>query len=187
MRWGNGSYLARMAFLCLILKTAAAQKLTTSADKSFDFKGAKSYAWGKNHIITRQGKAVDAQINEKIVEEVNRSLVAKGFKEDSAHPDFYISYEAGASDALGQVESIGVPPPVTTTTVGPIYGLTPNVWYSVEGHITFQITDAKSNKPVWTTLATKKIRDPHKGLKDPPGQIEKIVSKVFKKFPPKGD
>jgi len=56
----------------------------------------------------------------------------------------------------------------------------------MDSHITFHITDAKSTKVVWTAVATKKIRDPHKGMKDMPKQIDQIVFKTFKKFPSTG-
>jgi len=36
-----------------------------------------------------------------------------------------------------------------------------------------------------TATATKKIRDPHKGVKDMEKQVEQIVSKTFKSFPPR--
>ena len=164
---------------------SAAQKVATTLDNGFDFESRKRYARGQNHIITRQGRANDALIDQRIVQEVNRNLAAKGFIEDPSSPDFYISYEAGASDLAVDVERAQtVHPPVSTTTIGPAYGVPQNLWYSVDGHITFHITDARSNKPVWTAVATKKIRDPHKGMKDMPKQVEQIVSKTFKKFPP---
>jgi len=164
---------------------AAAQKVTTTSDKSFNFQTAKRYAWGKNHIITRQGRANDALIDKEIVRQVNRALAAKGFTEDPANPDFYISYEAGASDLSVQMEGeYADPKTASTAATSPIYGIPQNVWYSVDGHITFQVVNAKSNEPVWKAVATKKIRDPHKGMKDMPKQIEQMVSKAFKKFPP---
>jgi hypothetical protein len=69
-----------------------------------DFKSAKRYAWGKNHIITRQGRANDALIDQKIVQEVNRNLQAKGFTEDPMEADFCVFYEAGSSDLAVDVE-----------------------------------------------------------------------------------
>jgi len=175
-----------LAALLLISLSCSAQKVSTTTENRFDFKSGKRYAWGKNHIITRQGRANDALIDKKIVEEVNRNLQAKGFTEDSANPDFFVSYEAGSSDLSVAVEGAYVDhPPVSTSTVGPVYGIPQNIWYSVDGHIAFHMVDAKSNKTIWTALETKKIRDPHKGMKDMPKQVEQMVSKAFKKFPPK--
>src|SRR5215469_10115226 len=97
-RIGIASTLVFVALPC------TAQKVTSTSDNSFDFKSAKRYAWGQNHIITHQGRENDAFIDQKIVLEVNRILGAKGFTEDPTSPDFYISYEAGASDLSAQVE-----------------------------------------------------------------------------------
>jgi hypothetical protein len=185
IRWCKLPYLRLVAVLVAIVVNCLAQKVTSTLDTGFDFKSAKHYAWGQNHIITRQGRANDALIGEKIVQEVNRILATKGFIEDPRSPDFYISYDAGASNITLAVEGAQTDhPPVSTATIGPVYGIPQNVWYSVDGQITFHLVDAKSQKPVWTVVATKKIRDPHKGMKGMPKQIEQIVSRTFKKFPP---
>jgi Domain of unknown function (DUF4136) len=174
------------AVLLLLATPSNAQKITTTVNSPFDFAAAKHYAWKENHIITRQGKANDALIDKKIVEEVNRNLAAKGFSQDAANPDFYISYDAGSSDTAVAVEGgITQHPVVNTATPPPVYGIPQNVWYSVDGIISFHMVDAKTGKPIWTVVAKKKIHDPHKGMKDMPKQIEQIVSKSFKKFPPK--
>ena len=186
MRRSKTRYLGTVAALLVASFACGAQKVTITAGKNFDFGSAKHYAWGKNHIITRQGRANDALIDRKIIEEVNRSLQAKGYIEDSAQCDFHVSYNAGSSDLNVDVEGAYVNhPPVSTTTIGPVYGIQQNIWYSVDGQITFHMVDAKSNQTIWTAMVTKKIRDPHKGMKDMPKQIEQMVSKAFKKFPSK--
>jgi hypothetical protein len=186
MRRFEVSYRGIVAALLLISCSCAAQKVSTTSDNSFDFKSGKRYAWGKNHIITRQGRASDALIDQKIVQEVNRNLQAKGFTEDPAQPDFCVFYEAGSSDPAVAVEgTYQNHPPISTAAIGPVYGVPQNIWYSVDGHIAFHMVDAKSNKAIWTAVETKKIRDPQKAMKDMPKQIEQMVSKAFKKFPPK--
>jgi Domain of unknown function (DUF4136) len=179
------STLLRFSVFLLCVIPCTAQKVTITVDKAFDFKSAKRYAWGQNKLITRQGAANDALINERIVAEVNSTLAAKGFIEDRANPDFYVSYNAGSSDPSLKMEGAYSPAsPASTAVVQPIYGIPQNVWYSVDGHVTFHIIDSKSNKAVWSALATKKIHDPHKGMKDMPKQVQTIVSKTFKNFPP---
>jgi hypothetical protein len=175
-----------LAVLLLFAGSSHAQKITTTVNSPFNFAAAKHYAWKENHIITRQGKSNDALIDKKIVEDVNRNLQAKGFTEDAANPDFYISYDAGSSDLSVAVEGgITQHPPISTTTPPDVYGIPQNVWYSVDGIIAFHVVDAKTGKPVWTAVAKKKIHDPNKGMKDMPKQVEQIVSKTFQKFPPK--
>lgn len=170
----------------LVISTCTAQKVTVTLNNPFDFASAKRYAWKENHIITRQGRANDELIDKKIVEEVNRNLTSKGFREDLANPDFYVFYDAGSSDLNVSVEGANTGhPPVSTATVPQVYGVPQNVWYSVDGLIAFHMIEANSNKPIWTAVAKKKIHDPHKAMKNMPKQIEQIVSKTFKKFPPK--
>jgi Domain of unknown function (DUF4136) len=188
MRHLRFSYPGIVAALLLISLSCGAQKVSTVSDNKFDFKGGKRYAWGKNHIITRQGRANDALIDQKIVEEVNRNLQAQDFTEDPVEPDFCVSYEAGSSDLAVDVEGPYMDhPPISTTAIGPVYGIPQNIWYSVDGYIAFHMVNAKSNKTIWTSVETKKIRDPHKGMKNMPKQVEQMVSKAFKKFPRKNE
>jgi hypothetical protein len=179
MRRFSIAQLRIAAGFLVICATLPAQKVTTNFDKSFDFTNHRRYAWG-------QGKQNDALIDQKIVQDVNRNLRDKDFVEDSSNPDFFISYEAGAADLASDVEGFhATPAPRLNEPQGPVYGIPQNVWYSVDGHVVFHLVDAKSNQPVWTGTATKKIRAPHKGMKDMEKQVEQIVSKTFKSFPPR--
>ena len=180
-------YVWLAVVLLLVQPTCEAQKVKTTSSGPFDFQNSKSYAWGKNHIITRQGKKNDQLIDQKIVEDVNRTLAAKGFKEDATQPDFLISYDAGSSDLAVQVEGAYSPAQNASTATPDLnYPVTQNIWYSVNGQITFHVVDAKSQKEVWVAAVTKKIRDPNKGLKEMPKQVEQMVAKALERFPPKG-
>jgi hypothetical protein len=176
--------------------SAGAQKVKATSQHDFDFGNHKRYAWHANHVLTRQGHQNDAIIEQSIVQSVNRTLAAKGFSEDSANPDFFVSCDAGAPVSIADVETPAPPPGVDGRTdpypgvrqsasASPYPGLRQNVWYSVDGVITFHLTDAKSNRVVWTAEATKKIRDPKKAMKDLDQQVEQFVSKAFKSFPPR--
>jgi hypothetical protein len=185
MRRFSIAQLGVAAGFLVMCATLSAQKVSTNFDKSFDFTNHRRYAWRQNHIITRQGRQNDALIDDKIVQDVNRNLATKGFVEDTTNPDFFISYEAGAGDFTADVEGFHASPaPRSNEPQGPVYGIPQNVWYSVDGHVVFHLVEAKSNLPVWTATATKKIRDPHKGMKNMEKQVEQIVSKTFKSFPP---
>jgi len=173
--------------LLLVCVGAAAQKVNTTVDKGYDFKAAQRYAWGKNHIITRQGKENDALINKKIVEEVNKTLASKGYVEDEKNPDFILSYDAGSSDLSVKMEGEYSDTKNASTASAPaVYDIPQNVWYSVDGVVTFHALDAKSNKAIWTAQATKKFRDPNKGMREMPRQVQEIVAKSFQKFPARG-
>jgi hypothetical protein len=175
-------------FFLTICVPLAAQKVTINFDKNFDFTNHHRYAWHPNHIVTRQGKQNDALIDQKIVQDVNRTLRDKGFVLDPSNPDFFISYEAGASDFTADVEGFhATPAPRLNEPQGAVYGIPQNVWYSVDGQVVFQLVDAKSNQRVWTATASKKIRDPHKGMRNMEKQVQQFVSKTFKSFPPRAN
>jgi Domain of unknown function (DUF4136) len=181
----NSRHAGIAASFLLICATLAAQKVTTKFDNNFDFTNHRRYAWRQNHLMTRQGKQNDELIDQKIVQDVNRNLADKGFVEDTANPDFFISYEAGAGNFTADFEGFHASPaPRLNEPQGPVYGIPQNVWYSIDGHVVFRLVDAKSDQPIWTATATKKIRDPHKGMKDMEKQVEQIVSKTFTSFPP---
>jgi hypothetical protein len=185
MRWHITLLLGIATALLFTPSIAVAQKIKTTTNSDFDFASNKKYAWGKNHIITRQGPQNDALIDQKIVQDVNHILATKGFIEDRTNPDFLISYDAGAGDLSTDIEGVySGPPPGANEPIAPIYGVPQNIWYSVDGHITFHLVTAKSKQPIWTASAKKTIRDPHKGMKDMEKQVEQFVSKTFKSFPP---
>jgi Domain of unknown function (DUF4136) len=186
VRWRVVRSLKVVLALLLVVGTTAAQKVKTTYNGNFDFPAHKRYAWGKNHIITRQGPQNDALIDAKIVHDVNRTLAQKGFTEDPASPDFLITYDAGAGDFSADMEGVHTPPPPRINeSIVPVYGVPQNIWYSVDGHITFHLVATDSKQTIWSAAATKTIRDPHKGMKDMEKQVEQFVSKTFKSFPPR--
>jgi len=171
--------------LILVAGTADAQRVKITYGANFDFASHKRYAWGKNHIVTRQGPQNDALIDQKLVKDVNQNLAQKGFVQDPTNPDFLVSYDAGAGDLSADMEGIYTrPAPRPSEPIAPVYGIPQNIWYSVDGHITFHLIAADSKQPIWTAAATKTIRDPHKGMKEMEKQVEQFVSRTFKSFPP---
>jgi len=158
----------------------AAQKVTTSSQPGFDFGTHRSYTWSANHIVTRQGHQSDAIIEQKVVQSVDRTLAAKGFSENRSAPDFLVSCDAGA---ISKADVGAASPPLGAIPYS--WGDRLDVWYSVDGTVTFRLSDAKSNQVVWTAVATKKIRDPRKVMNNLDQQVDQVVSKAFKSFPPR--
>jgi hypothetical protein len=186
LKHSGARYIGLLAVLLLTGASASAQKVTTSFANNFDFANLKRYAWGENHLLTRQGHRNDLLIDQKIIHDVDQLLAAKGFVEDAKNPDFIISYEADALESTKDVEGFhSTPWAGPTGPQHPVSGIPQNVWYSVNGVIVFHVVDAKSNQTVWTASAKKKINDPHKAIKDLDKQVEQIVSKTFKSFPPR--
>jgi len=67
---------------------------------------------------------------------------------------------------------------------GNIASLPPDTWTSVLAKVKLTVTDAGSGKTVWTALASQKIRDPQKALRDLNRKVDDIMSKTLKSFPP---
>jgi len=186
MKRSGARYLGVLAAFLLTGASVSAQKVTTSFANNFDFANHKRYAWGANHLLTRQGHQNDVLIDQKFVNDVDQMLAAKGFVKDAKNPDFLISYEADALESTKDVEGFhSTPWAGPTGPQYPVRGIPQNVWYSVDGVIVFHVADAKSNQTVWTATAKKKINDPHKAMKDLDKQVEQIVSKTFRSFPPR--
>jgi hypothetical protein len=186
-------WVCPVGLLLLVVLTAPiafAQKTSTSFDKNFDFSGHKRYAWGQNHLMTRQDPDTNEIMDLKIVKAVNQTLVARGFVEAKDKPDFYIYYDGGSdmqARAGGQdrVNSTAATPGDRTPTYGLGNGpaLAPSTWLKVNGQIVFYIAD-QSKKIVWETTYSKTFRDPNKAIRNLDKEVAELVSKSFKEFPP---
>ena len=178
-------------FLAMLGTTLAlAQNNSTTFDKNFDFSAHKRYAWGQNHLMTRQNPDTNEVMDLKIVKAVNQTLAARGFVEVKEKPDFYIYYDGGGDADIragGQAQANSTP--LTPSDRTPTYGLgngpalAPSTWLKVNGQIVFHITD-ESRKIVWETTYKKTFRDPQKALGEMDKVVRELVSKSFKGFPP---
>ena len=179
-----------LLLVMLTVPIAFAQKTSTSFDKSFNFSGHKRYAWGQNHLMTRQHPDTNEIMDLKIVKAVNQTLIARGFVEVKDKPDFYIYYDGGGdmqARAGGQERANSTP--LTPGDRTPTYGLgngpalAPSTWLKVNGQIVFYIAD-ESKKIVWETTYSKTFRDPNKAIRNLDKEVTELVSKSFKEFPP---
>jgi hypothetical protein len=185
MRKGR-QYLALVMFL-LAAAPIFAQKITSDYDKSNDFTRYKRYAIGKNYLVTHQRPEDEARIDQVLVESLNRRLQAKGFVLDQDHPDFSIKYEAGgltSGDAAAQPSVLIGPVLGPMCEPGNLVGLPLDTWTSVLAKVKLTVTDVGTGKTVWTALASEKIRDPQKALKDLNRKVDDLMSKTLKGFPP---
>jgi len=182
--------LSLLFLVILSTPIAFAQKTSTTFDKTFDFSGHKRYAWRQNRLLTRQHPDTNEEMALKIVRVVNQTLSARGFVEVKDKPDFYIYYDGGGDmliNAGGQAQANSTSPnPVDRT---PTYGLgngpalAPATWLKVNGQIEFYIAD-ESGKIVWETKYNKTFRDPNKAIRNLDKEVNELVSKSFKDFPP---
>jgi hypothetical protein len=181
-----------MLISVFVASSAAAQKTATKFDQNYDFSQHKKYEWRENRLMTRQNPDTNEVMDRKIVKTVNQFLSSKGFVEVPDKPDFYIYYDGGGDTRLraGGATQAGSGP-TTSADITPDYGLgngptlAPTTWLKVNGQIEFHLIDAGSQKSVWETTYSKTFRDPDKALRDMDKEVNELVSKSFKDFPPK--
>jgi len=189
-KWGRLS----MALLCAAVCGGGtwAQKVSSKADENYNFAEHKRYMWKGNRLMTRQNPDTNEVMDLKIVKVVNQTLASKGFVEVKEKPDFYIFYDAGGHSNVGaggasQVEE----GPTTTADQSPGFGMgmgpamAPTTWLKVNGQISFHMVAADSSKPVWESSYSKTFRDPNNALKNMDKEVDELVKKSFKEFPPK--
>jgi Domain of unknown function (DUF4136) len=176
----------------LVAPRACAQKTSTSYDDKFSFSQHTRYAWRGNRLMTRQHPDTNEVMNLKIVKAVNHTLNARGFVEVKEKPDFYLYYDGGGDvRAVGGGEGRVNSTPLSPNDFTPTYGLgngptiAPSTWLKVNGEIVFYMIDAESGKPVWETIYSKTFHDPNKALRNMDKEVNELVSKSFKNFPPK--
>jgi hypothetical protein len=181
-----------VASALLVAEATAAQKVSTKLDDQYSFTDHKRYAWRENRLTTRQNPDTNEVMDLKIVKGVNQLLAAKGFVEVKEKPDFYIYYDGGGNVQLGSGgASQAGSGPNTSADIAPDYGLgngptlSPTTWMKVNGQIEFHIVDAAAKKSVWETIYSKNFRDPDKALKNMDKEVNELVTKSFKDFPPK--
>lgn|GEM_PF-1583985 len=176
----------------IFLPPAYAQRTSTTFDEKFVFSQHMRYAWRENHLVTRQHPDTNELMDLKIVKAVNQLLMAKGFVEVKDKPDFYLYYDGGggAMFAVGGASQANSSPrapsdPTPTYGLGNGPAMAPASWLKVNGQIVFHMLDATSRKLVWETVYSKTFRDPDKALRNFDKEVNELVSKSFKEFPPK--
>jgi hypothetical protein len=172
--------------------TALAQKTDTKFDGQYNFSQHKRYKWRENRLVTRQNPDTNEVMDLKIVKAVNQMLASKGFVEVQDKPDFYVYYDGGGNAQIGGGgANLAGSGPTTTADLSPSYGLgngptlAPSTWLKLKGQIEFHMVDAGSQKPIWETTYSKTFRDPDKALRNMDKEVNELVSKSFKDFPPK--
>jgi hypothetical protein len=182
--------VARWLLTLVLFVTPASvfgQKVETQYDKAAHFKTYKRYAWNKNYLLTRQHPEDQAQIDKVIVASLDRQLQSKGYVLDDKNPDFRVKYEAGA---LMESGTGGQPDMLNGGTMGPEWSSTSlgsssmDVWTTTVSKMKVTVTDAATGKDVWQAFVSQKVRDPKKFMNDLNKNVDNIMSKTMKKFPP---
>jgi hypothetical protein len=171
----------------LLLTTfATAQKVYTDFDRSANFTGYHTYAWGEGTSSKNQ------LMDQRIRENIDQQLTAKGLKkvDDPASADLLVAYDAAVGqttqlnttgmDSWGGVGwgRMGMGPGMGGMTTS-----TTTVTKIPTGELAVSLGDTKTHRIVWRGAASSTLSDnPDKSTKT----IQNAITKMFAKYPPKG-
>ncbi len=169
------------AFLFMVV-FAYGQDVHYNYDRSANFAAYKTYQW----VDIPNGSVPDRLIDENIKRTIDEQLAKKGLIKVEKNADVYIGYQAvvsleksvnlsGSSDGLG-----GWGPYGGGFRTGSVQGQTSTV---PVGILLVDVYDAANKQLVWRGDAIKTIdlkEDPDKNFKN----LQKVMAKLFKKYPP---
>jgi hypothetical protein len=166
---------------------AVGQDVKSTFEKSADFAKYKKYTWGSNYLLTQQTKDVQERINMAIVDSVNRNLRAGSFVEDDKNPDFKITHEAGGlpKSDVGAQRFLYASDMMSYYWGGNVSGISSDVWVSSLAKLEITVTDAGTGSKLWQATASKKIHERKKFTINLQENVDKIIQKTMKSFPPK--
>jgi hypothetical protein len=154
----------------LMAGTAFAQKVTTDYDHNADFTQYKTYAW-----IPSAKPAKDPLWHQRIMEDIDRQLAAKGFKKVEGEADLYVTYEGGLKENTS-LHGFGT----GGRWVGGSFSV--NKVTKLEGTLIVGLFAGSARQLVWRGIATETASDkPEKNI----AKLQKTVEKLFKQYPPK--
>ena len=183
-------YAVSVILMLLPVSSIWGQKVETKYDHGVDFQRYKTYAWKEPELATKQNKEFEKVIQQALVDAANAQLRAKGLTENQDSPDLYVTYSGGSSTKDSKAAAAYAPQDLRGYGVGQVWtsnaipGSIPNVWVSTEGVLLFEVTDARTDSVVWSSLLRKKI-DRSKMPKDLDKSAGEIAKKAFRDFPRK--
>lgn len=171
--------LALAMILCLVPMIALAQDVKTDYDHGVDFSRYHTFAYHSGKGMG-QGRMINNSIvADRIHSAVEEDLASKGLHLSQSNPDLYVSYFLGAKDEQNVTDGF----PYGIGRWG--WGMWNDVMVTnyTEGTLVLDFIDAHTNKLVWRAYIQKAVNNPQDLGKEK--NIDKMVSKAVKKFPPK--
>ena len=161
------------SLMMLVATIAVAQKITTESAPGTNFESYKTFMWIKQPNVS------DPILKQRIVDDVNAQLQAKGFRQVNEGADLGVAAHMATQkektlntfyDGFGGGWRWGGGFGTATTTVSTYE----------EGTLVVDLFDAKTKNAVWRGTATQGVSStPEKQSKN----IDKAVEKRFAKFP----
>ena len=156
-------------------------------DKEANFAALKTYDWmqppttavGSVKAALERNTLLDKRVRTSISEQ----LAAKGYRQDSANPDFYVVYHTGVEDKVN-VTDWGY----SYAGYGRYYGYGApsniDVYQYKEGTLIVDVIDAKAKQLVWRGFATGTV-NPDAKQEQREKKLNDAIARMMAQFPPK--
>lgn len=165
-----GRTIALLFGLLPIAGSTFAQKVMTDYDHNASFAKYKTYAW-----VASKNPAKDPLWNQRIIEQIDLQLSAKGLKKVDAEADLYVTYNGGLKENTS-IQGFGT----GGRWAGGTFSV--NKVTKLEGTLIVDLYDVGTKQLVWRGIATETVSDKtEKNI----AKLEKVVKKLFKEYPPK--
>jgi hypothetical protein len=148
-------------------------------DHGVNFAKYHTYAWRTAPSHDNNDLVNNSLVLSRIHSAVNEKMSIRGLHQDPANPDLYVIAHLSAQT----VQDIDYWPPAYGWGYWGYMGPDVIINRYVEGTMIIDIVDAKLNRLVWRAISTKtgdSLVDVQKEKK-----IDEMVTKAFKKFPPR--
>ena len=163
-----------VALVMLLATSALAQKVTTDFAKDVDFNQYKTFMWIK------EPKPANPLVRQRIIDDVNAALQARGLKLATADADLAIAGHA-ATRTERSLDTFYDGFGGGWRWRGGFGSATTRVTTYEVGTLVIDIFDAKTKVALWRGTATRTLSDnPQKNA----DSLNKAVVKLFKDFPP---
>ncbi len=161
--------------LLLAMASGPAMAVSVDYDRENDFSKYKTFAW-------REGRTARSEMNEKRIRDaVNANLEAAGLVRTEGEADLYVlSYVSVEGEERVNVEQIGYG--------GYWGGYTTSIVHVQEikvGTLMVDMLDGETETLVWRGIAQKTLKRKGYASVEAEKLINKIVGKLYKKYPPK--
>jgi hypothetical protein len=167
----SSNRLAAVLLGLVLVVGSAAAGVTVHSDDQVDFSAFETYAWEKGL------PAVQPQVEQWIVDSVNRHLQAAGLKKVEGEADVMVSSHTFAESLTsedminpgywGPEDDFGIP----TVSVGDFR----------KGTLAIRIRDRAEDRVVWRGVATATVKNAsEKKMED---TVTRAIRKMFEKFP----
>jgi hypothetical protein len=175
--------------LIVTLLFAMAGCAVTDVDRSVDFNGYRTFAWGDSEIkVTNPGYDSDL-INKNIRTTVESELAKRGITADAKDPDFLISYKTYTEKKETVTGGSAYGPyrlyPFRFYPYGFAWGWLPYAYNPprtdtyTEGTLIIDIEDARSKETIWRGTVSGNVDN----MKKLQRQIQKGIRAIMKKYP----